>query len=140
MACALMLSAPAAAQAWKGEGDQKLQIGLSGWGNGTGLTGTYDYGLSNMLSLGAGANIYFDGYRDDNDNNNFFIFGRLNVHLQEALGLPSQWDVYPGLDVGVLGNSFGLGAHIGARYFFNEKIGAFLEAGNNGSVGVSINL
>lgn len=140
LACSMMLSLPLAAQAWNGNGDQKVQIGLSGWGNGTGITGTYDYGVSNMLSLGAGANIYFDGYKDDDEDNNFFIFGRLNVHLQEVLGLPEQWDVYPGLDVGVLGNTFGLGAHIGARYFFNDKIGAFIEAGNNGSIGVSINL
>ncbi len=135
-----LLSAPLAAQAWSGNGDQKVQIGLSGWGNGTGITGTYDYGISNMLSLGGGANIYFDGYKDDDKNNNFFIFGRLNVHLQDVLGLPEQWDVYPGIDVGVLGNTLGLGAHIGARYFFNEKLGAFIEAGNNGSIGVSINL
>lgn len=135
-----LLSAPLAAQAWEGKGDQKVQIGLSGWGNGTGITGTYDYGISNMLSVGGGANIYFDGYKDDDKDNNFFIFGRLNVHLQDALGLPEQWDIYPGLDVGVLGNTLGLGAHIGARYFFNDKLGAFIEAGNNGSIGISINL
>ncbi|MGC4129516.1 MAG: hypothetical protein QM564_08120 [Bergeyella sp.] len=128
------------AQAWSGSGDQKVQIGLSAWGNGTGITGTYDYGVSDMLSVGGGANIYFSNYKDDDKNNNFFIFGRLNVHLQEALGLEDKWDIYPGLDVGVIRNTFELGAHIGARYFFNDKFGAFVELGNNGSVGVSINL
>ncbi|MCG7279822.1 hypothetical protein MHJ94_00755 [Chryseobacterium taklimakanense] len=128
------------AQAWNGTADQKVQIGLGAWGNGTGITGTYDYGISNLLSVGAGANLYFDNYKDDNKDNRFFIFGRLNAHLQEPLGLPEQWDIYPGLDLGLLGNTFGLGAHIGVRYFFNDKFGAFLEAGNNGSLGVSINL
>lgn len=136
----LMLSNFGFAQAWSGNGDQKVQIGLSAWGNGTGITGTYDYGVSNLISVGGGANIYFDNYKDNDKDNNFFIFGRLNFHLQDALGLEDKWDIYPGLDVGVLGNTFGLGAHLGARYFFNDKLGAFVEIGNNGSVGVSINL
>lgn len=127
------------AQAWSGKGDQKAQVGFNAWGYGTGITATYDYGLSNLLSVGAGANFYFDGYKDDDKDNNFFVFGRLNAHLQQPLGLPSQWDVYPGLDLGLLGNTFGLGAHIGVRYFFNDNIGAYLEAGNNGSIGVSFN-
>ena len=128
------------AQAWNGAGDQKVQIGLSGWGNGTGITGTYDYGVTDLISLGGGANLYFDNYKDNNEDNKFFVFGRVNFHLQDVLSLPEQWDVYPGVDVGVLGNTFGLGVHLGARYFFNDKFGMFLEAGNNGSIGVSINL
>ncbi|MEN2433857.1 DUF6646 family protein [Weeksellaceae bacterium A-14] len=124
-------------QAWSGTGDQKLQFGLGAWGNGTGITGTYDYGLSDLISVGGGANFYFDNHDDDDD---YFIFGRLNFHLQKALNLPSNWDIYPGADIGVLGNTFGLGVHLGARYFFNDKFGAFVEAGNNGSIGISINL
>lgn len=119
------------AQAWEGKGDQKFQAGFSGYGSGTGLTATYDYGLGNLLSLGAGANFYFSGYKDDHKT---FIFGRVNVHLQDPLGLPSQWDIYPGIDVGN-----GFGAHLGVRYFFSNNLGAFLEAGNNGSIGVSFN-
>ncbi len=139
-ALVLILCNAAFAQAWTGQGDQKVQIGLSTWGYGTGITGTYDYGVSNLLSVGAGANLYFSGYKDDNKDNKSFIFGRLNAHLQEPLNLPDEWDIYPGLDIGILGDSFGLGAHIGARYFFNDKFGAFIELGNNGSIGVSINL
>ena len=140
MMMVVALSQTSFAQAWNGSGDQKVQVGLSGWGNGTGITGTYDYGISNLMSVGGGANFYFDGYKDDNKDNSFFVFGRVNFHLQDALGLPEQWDIYPGADVGVLGNTFGLGVHLGARYFFNDKFGVFLEAGNNGSLGVSINL
>ena len=70
------------AQTWTGKGDQKLSLGINGWGNGTGISGKYDYGITNMLSVGAG---------------------------------------------------------LGVRYFFNNKFGAFLEAGNNGSLGVAIN-
>jgi hypothetical protein len=141
LVCTLFFAASmVSAQAWSGKGDQKIQVGFNGYGYGTGITGTYDYGLSDFLSVGAGANIYFSGYKDNNKDNNFFVFGRLNAHLQKPLNLPSNWDIYPGLDVGVLGNSFGLGAHIGVRYYFNPKVGIYLEAGNNGSIGVSFNL
>lgn len=128
------------AQAYTGKGDQKVQLGLSAWGYGTGVTGTYDYGLNKLISVGAGLNAYFSDYKDNDKDNRVFVFGRLNFHLNEALDLPSKWDIYPGVDVGVLGKDFGIGAHIGARYFFTEKVGVFAEVGNNGSIGVSFNL
>lgn len=128
------------AQAWTGKEDQKINAGLSAWGYGTGITGTYDYGLNKLISVGAGLNIYFDNYKNNDDKNRAFVFGRINFHLKDALQLPEKLDIYPGADVGVVGNSFGLGAHIGARYFFTERIGVFAEVGNNGSLGVSINL
>lgn len=128
------------AQAWTGKGDQKIQLGLSAWGYGTGVTGTYDYGLNKLISVGAGLNGYFSNYKNDDKDNRVFVFGRLNFHLQEALNLPPKLDIYPGVDVGVVGKDFGIGAHIGARYFFTERIGVFAEVGNNGSLGVSFNL
>lgn len=142
LVCALFFAATmVSAQAWSGKGDQKVQVGFNAFGYGTGITGTYDYGLGSIISLGVGANVYFSGYRDNNSDNNFFVFGRLNAHLQKPLNLPSNWDIYPGVDLGVLGRSgFGIGAHIGVRYFFNKNVGIYLEAGNNGSIGVSFNL
>lgn len=128
------------AQAWTGKGDQKIQLGLSAWGYGTGITGTYDYGLNKLISVGAGLNGYFSNYKNNDKDNRVFVFGRLNFHLQEALNLPPKLDIYPGVDVGVVGKDFGIGAHIGARYFFTERIGVFAEVGNNGSLGVSFNL
>lgn len=128
------------AQAWTGKGDQKIQVGFSAWGYGTGITGTYDYGLNKLVSVGAGLNGYFSGYKNNDNDNRVFIFGRVNFHLKEALQLPEKLDIYPGVDLGVLGKDFGIGAHIGARYFFTEKIGVFAEVGNNGSLGVSLNL
>jgi hypothetical protein len=103
------------------------------------LVGTFDYGLSKIVSIGAGANIYFSGYKDGDKDNNLFLFGRVNAHLQEPLNLPKEWDIYPGLDLGVLHSNFGIGAHIGVRYFFNNNIGVYGEFGNNGSLGVSFN-
>lgn len=128
-------------QAWNGKGDQKIQVGFNGWGYGTGITGTYDYGLSKIISIGAGANFFFDHDNDKYADDDFGVFGRLNFHLQEPLGLPSKWDIYPGVDLGLLGDSGTyFGAHVGVRYFFNQNVGIYLEAGNNGSIGVSFNL
>ena len=53
------LGQSAFAQAWNGKGDQKLQVGFNGWGYENGITGTYDYGLGKIVSIGAGANVYF---------------------------------------------------------------------------------
>lgn len=135
----VLTGATANAQAWTGKGDQKVNLGLNAWGYGTGVAATYDYGLNQLLSVGAGVNAYFDGYKNDDKNNRVFIFGRVNFHLKEALQLPEKLDIYPGVDLGVLGRDFGIGAHIGARYFFTEKVGVFAEVGNNGSLGVSFN-
>lgn len=135
----IFMGSAVSAQAWSGHGDQKIQVGFSSWGYGTGITATYDYGLSKIVSVGAGANFYFSGYKDGDKANNAFIFGRLNAHLQEPLGMPEKWDIYPGLDLGVLGGGFGLGAHLGVRYFFNNNVGIYGEFGNNGSLGVSFN-
>lgn len=140
MVMIFFFGATANAQAWTGKGDQKVQLGLSAWGYGTGITGTYDYGLNKLLSVGAGLNGYFSNYKNNDKDNRVFVFGRLNFHLQDALNLPPKLDIYPGVDVGVLGKDFGIGAHIGARYFFTERIGVFAEVGNNGSLGVSFNL
>jgi hypothetical protein len=128
------------AQAYTGKGDQKLNFGLNAWGYGTGLTGTYDYGINDLLSVGAGLNVFFANYKNDNKDNNLFAFARANFHLNKALDLPEKLDLYPGVDIGVVGKEFGFGAHLGARYFFTQKIGVFAELGNNGSLGVSINL
>ena len=119
-------------QAWSGAGDQKLQGGLNVWGFGTGIAASYDYGINSLISVGGGANVYFNE-KDDNP----FIFGRIGFHLQETLALPPELDIYPGANIGVAGRNFGLGVYIGARYFFTENWGAFVEAGNNGSLGVS---
>lgn len=135
----LFMGAAVSAQAYTGKGDQKVNLGLNAWGYGTGITATYDYGLNQLISIGAGGNAYFDNYRDNNKDNRVFIFGRVNFHLREALELPEQLDIYPGVDLGVLGRDFGIGAHIGARYFFTDKFGVFAEVGNNGSLGVSFN-
>ncbi|MXV37306.1 hypothetical protein GO491_01250 [Flavobacteriaceae bacterium Ap0902] len=126
------------AQAFNGNGDKKAQVGFSPYGNGLGIQGTFDYGIHQNFSVGAGAEIYFDN--DDDDDGDFYIYGRANAHLGQLLNMPTNMDLYPGIDLGVLGDDFDLGAHLGFRYFFQNNMGAYIEVGNRGSIGLSFNL
>ncbi|CVK15868.1 hypothetical protein Ga0061079_103179 [Apibacter mensalis] len=123
------------AQSFKGMGDQKVQLGINAFGYGTGITGSYDYGVMDWLSIGAGTDFYWS---DDDDN--FFIFGRANFHLNDILGLPQNMDLYPGINIGGRNEGLGLGVHMGYRYFFDDKFGAFVELGSHGSLGIILNL
>lgn len=129
-------SATKAQTAFNGAGDFKTQVGYTLFGYGNGLTGTIDYGATDMLSVGAGVELYFGA----SNSNNFYLSGRANLHLGETLNMPSNMDLYPGIDLGLKGNGLGLGGHIGYRYFFNENMGVFAEIGSRGSLGLSINL
>lgn len=136
MGCFMMTTATA--QAWNGKGDQKVQAGFNFYGNeGLGLKGSYDYGVTDAISVGAGLGLYFG---KDDHGSDFSIHGRFNYHLQDLLSLDDNFDIYPGVTLGVLGDTFDLGAHVGVRYFFTDKIGGFVELGNRGGLGVVINL
>lgn len=125
-------------QAWNGKGDQKAQVALNIYGSeGLGVKGSYDYGVADAISVGAGVGFFFG---DKNENSDFTIHGRANYHLQDALNLDDRMDIYPGITMGIVGNSFDFGAHVGFRYFFTDKFGAFIEVGNRGGLGLSINL
>lgn len=130
------------AQAYDGLGDQKVQGGLSIFGNGLGLQSTYDYGIFDIFSLGGGLELYFRGTNGNKQNKaaDFYLFGRASVHLGRLINMPSEMDLYPGIDLGFLGGNAGLGGHLGYRYFFTPKYGAYVELGTRGSIGITINL
>lgn len=123
------------AQAFRGPGDQKLQLGLNAFGYGTGITGSYEYGILDWMSIGGGGEFFWS-----NDDDNFFIYGKANFHLGDAIGLPSNMDLYPGINIGGRNDGFGIGAHLGYRYFFSQNLGVFAEIGSHGAIGVTINL
>jgi len=123
-------------QAWDGIGDKKASAGLEFYGFGTGIIGNFDYGIHEDISIGAGMNFNFD-------LNNLYINARGDYHFQRIFQLSSEWDAYAGLDLGFntnYDNRIGFGAHIGGRYMFTDAIGAFLEIGNRGGLGVVFNL
>jgi len=123
-------------QSFEGKGDSKLNLGFDFYGYGYGIKVTYDYGLGDVISIGAGSSFYLN-----NDENDYYLYFRSNVHLGILLDLPSQFDIYPGIELGYLSRSdIGLSAYIGLKYFFSDKIGIFAEIGTIGALGMSINL
>lgn len=119
------------AQAFKGDGDVKSQIGLDIQDGGTGIFISSDFGLGENISLGLSAN-YLLSVRTNPLNGENPSFGdrvdlkaRFNANLGNVMQLEPNMDIYPGLDLGLKN----FGAHLGFRYFFTDGFGLFGEAG-----------
>jgi len=133
----LMLCAAALvnAQAYKGKGDVKGQVGLSLQSGGTGINVSTDFGLGENISLGLSATYllaadnyaYGFGYATDDADftDRFDLKARFNANLGNVFKLDPKMDIYPGLDLGLRN----FGAHVGFRYFFTDGFGVYGEAG-----------
>ena len=113
--------------AYKGQGDIKFNIGANMQDGGTGIVTALDYGVSESFSMGVQAG-YLLGVKEIAGAKP--VFGdrfdaklRLNANLGSVLKLPSNVDIYPGLNLGLKN----FGAHLGARYFFDKGFGLFSE-------------
>ena len=114
------------AQAFKGKGDQKFQVGANFQDHATGIMLTYDLGLGENISIGL-QTTYLLGVDGDSSNfdDDFDVKARFSANIGNVLTLPAQMDVYPGLDIGLRN----FGAHAGIRYFFSDGFGLFSEVG-----------
>lgn len=142
----------------KGETQVNFGVGLSSWGVPVYLG--FDYGVHPDITLGAELS-----YRSYNDNWNHAKYnhsiigflGNANYHFNNVLNIPSPWDFYAGLNLGFYNwsspneydgshnSGIGLGAQIGGRYYFSNKVGINLEFGggnafSNGKFGLTIKL
>ena len=123
-------------QSYDGKGDRKINLGYEAYGFGNGIKATFDYGLSDLFSFGAGASAYFN-----DDENDYFIYARSQVHFGIVFDLPSCLDIYPGVELGYLSSDkVGIAGYVGIRYCITEKFGFFAEIGNNGSVGLTFSV
>lgn len=115
------------AQAYKGKGDTKGQIGLNVQSGGTGIFASTDFGIAQNISYGFTANYILS-------NSEFYgntpklgdridLKLRFNANLGDVFQLDEKMDIYPGLDLGTRN----FGAHIGFRYFFTDGFGVFSE-------------
>ncbi len=124
------------AQSYEGKGDSKLNVGYEIYGIGPGIKASFDYGLSDLFSVGAGASYYFD-----NEDQDYFIYGRTNIHLGIVWDLPRQLDLYPGVELGFKSSSeVGFTGYLGVRYCITKKLSLFAEIGNHGAAGLSIDV
>ena len=125
----LVLSASFAnAQAFKGKGDVKLQVGATMHEYATGIVTTADFGLGENISVGASIGYLLnttDAVGTPKFDDRFDAKLRFNANIGNVLKISEKFDVYPGLDLGLRN----FGAHLGARYFFTDGFGVYTEAG-----------
>jgi hypothetical protein len=113
------------AQAFKGKGDKKFNVGMNIQNGGTGIQASTDFGLGENISVGVLASYLLGGSQISNLNfsNRFDAKLRFNANLGNVIKLDPNFDVYPGLNLGLKN----FGGHIGARYFFTQGFGVYSE-------------
>lgn len=121
------------AQAFIGNGDNKFQVGANFQENGTGLNLSFDYGIGENISIGV-SSTYLLGLSDGLKNNpiddlnadfdnRFDVRARFNANLGNVINADENFDIYPGLSLGLKN----FGGHLGARYFFTDGFGIYTE-------------
>ncbi|MBC7525213.1 MAG: hypothetical protein H7239_12340 [Flavobacterium sp.] len=125
---ALLTIGFANAQAFKGKGDIKFQVGATFQEFATGVGSTVDFGIGENLSYGFAASYLLNTTTGDGTpkfTDRFDAKVRFNANIGSVLNISKKLDVYPGLDLGLRN----FGGHLGARYFFTDGFGIFTEAG-----------
>lgn len=117
------------AQAYKGKGDIKGQVGMNIQDHGTGINVSADFGIGENMSYGFVASYLLSvekpgGIKPDfEDRADAKV--RFNANLGSVFGFDKKMDIYPGLNLGTRN----FGAHLGFRYFFTDGFGLYTEAG-----------
>lgn len=153
-----LLSTPGHAQFRKGDNLLNVGFGLNSYYSGGIPFGVaYEYGVSNLVSVGGELNYLSYHYGFPGYNASFsaiYLAGRVSYHFNQLFNInDKQWDVYGGGSLGYRSFSWGetnaysngyynsglyLGIHAGARYYFAPKAGAFMEVGALGSSNIRI--
>ena len=120
----------------------------------------FDHAVHNDITLGAEISYrgYDENYHSNNYHHNVFgISGNANYHFNTVLNIPSNWDLYAGINIGFYNwnspndyegdhnSGLGIGAQIGGRYYFSDKVGINLEFGggnefSQGKIGLTIKI
>ncbi len=128
-AAAILVITLSYAQAYKGKGDSKAQVGMNIQDNGTGINISADFGIGENMSYGLVASYLLSVDEVLGDKPNFDdradLKVRFNANLGNVFKLDKAMDIYPGLNLGTRN----FGAHLGFRYFFTEGFGIYTEAG-----------
>lgn len=112
-------------QAYIGKNDNKFQVGANFQNNGTGLNVSYDYGVGENISFGFSSTYLLDVEKAINANfgDRFDVRARFNANLGNVINVDENFDVYPGLSLGLKN----FGGHLGMRYFFTNGFGIYTE-------------
>ncbi len=141
--CFLGLGVQAQETMSKGQLVGSLKVGFSDYGLPIGVSA--DYGVVSgfingnaAVSVGGEVGVYMYDKVDGGLGIHLSAAARGNFHYEFVRNL----DTYLGLNLGILGRSFSLNGHLGARYYFG-KFGVGLEFGMGnhaagGTLGVSM--
>jgi hypothetical protein len=116
------------AQAFKGKGDKKFQVGATFQKKGTGIGSTIDFGVGENISYGFAVSYLLNTTQvigTPKFDDRFDAKARFNANIGNVLNISDKFDLYPGLDLGLRN----FGTHLGARYFFTSGFGIYAEAG-----------
>ena len=142
----------------KGESQINAGLGLSSWGVPVYIG--FDHGVHPDITVGGELSYrsFSDKYANVNyDHSVIGISGNGNYHFNRVLEIPKNWDFYAGLNLGFYiwnspsdyhgshSSELGLGAQVGGRYYFSDKIGLNLEFGggnafSGGKIGLTFKL
>ena len=142
----------------KGETQLNAGLGLSSWGVPVYIG--FDHGVHPDITVGGELSYrsYSDKYANVSyDHSVIGISGNGNYHFNRVLEIPKNWDFYAGLNLGFYiwnspsdyhgshSSELGLGAQVGGRYYFSDKIGLNLEFGggnafSGGKIGLTFKL
>ena len=155
-------SSAAMAQYAKGDKLWNIGIGLNSYYNGgIPLNTSFEVGVTDEISVGAELDYLSYRYNFAGTRygfTSFYLAGRGSYHFNKLLNLKEDaLDIYAGAGLGFrsfswnesnnfsgLGNVYGNGAflaiHVGTRYYFSDKIGAYLELGAGGASNATLGL
>lgn len=140
----------------KGHTQLNAGIGFSSWG--TPVYIGLDYGIHEDITIGGELSYRSKTKNYGNSKYKSSVTGvgiNSNYHFNRVLEIPNQWDFYAGLGLNYYiwnyendaykannDSDIGLGAQIGGRYFFNDKLGINLELGggnatSGGKIGIT---
>jgi len=120
-----------------GQAQKYLNIG----GLGTGLYASIEFPIASVITIAPQISTDY--------NFNALVFaGKANYYFDDIFGLPAEWDVYAGANVGYRvetnNDGFNWGIQIGGRWFWSDKWGINAEFGGGsgviGGVGVTMKM
>lgn len=141
-----------------GKSQLNVGVGFSEWG--VPFYFGIDYSVHKDITIGGELSIrtYNENWHSAKYRHSIIgISGNGNYHFNTILEIPKIWDFYAGLNLGFYvwsspnaydGNNnsgLGLGAQVGGRYYFSDRIGINLELGggnafSGGKFGLTIKL
>ena len=115
----------ASAQVYKGKGDQKFHVGANLQDRATSINLAYYYGFGENFSAGLYSSYALglpSGF-DPKFGDRIDAKVMLNANIGSILNIDDNFDLYPGLNLGLKN----FGGHLGARYFFSDGLGVYAE-------------